>query len=321
MEAEAKYTYVGLALIALIAALIAAVLWLKHTGSARNFSNYTIYFEKQALDGLSVGGDVSLRGIKVGRVVDYALTGDKINRVHVTVRIDRRAPIRENTVAAITRNFVTGIAQITLITPEPAGAPLENVPDDEDYPVIAEGRNDVEEITGRVNELSEMASEVMNKLNRTLSAENQLRLGETLYNLSQLTASLRERTATVEQMMKQIGSAAASVGNASERIAATADKAGARLDDTLADAQRTLAEAQRTAIEARNAVVDIQQQMAAITRRVDQTGLGIDDQVAATVADLRSSVDAAVRTLERLQEPRAALLGPSKAQLGPGEKM
>jgi phospholipid/cholesterol/gamma-HCH transport system substrate-binding protein len=320
MEAEAKYTYVGIAVIALIATLVAAVLWLKHSGSARNFTNYTIYFEKQALDGLSVGGDVSLRGIKVGRVMDYALTGDKINRVRVTVRVDRRTPIRVNTVAAITRNFVTGIAQITLITPEPAGPPLEDIPDDESYPVIAEGRNDIEEIAGRVNELSDMASEVMNKLNRALSAENRLRLGETLYNLSQLTDALNQRVALADQTMKQIGAAAVSVGTASERIASSAARAGARLDDTLVDAQKTLAEAQRTAIEASKAVAGIQQQMAAITRRVDQTAVGFDDQLAATVAELRSSIDAAVRTLERLQEPRAALLGPSKAQLGPGEK-
>lgn len=319
MEAEAKYTYVGLAMITLIAALVASVLWLKHTGSARNFTNYTIYFEKQALDGLQIGGDVNLRGIKIGRVDDYALTDDKVNRVRVTIRVDRRTPVRDNTVAAITRNFVTGIASINLITPEPPGAPLTKAPEDEPYPVIAEGRSDLEQIAGRVNEISDLAFEVLDKLNRTLSPENQRNLGQTLRNLSQLTAALNARVGTLDETLQRIGSASNSIGHAGERIAASADKTSARLDDTLADAQRTLAEAQRATIEAGEAVAAIQGQITAIAQRLDTTAVGIDDQLAATLTELRSSIGAAARTFERLQDPRAALLGPNPAQLGPGE--
>jgi ABC-type transporter Mla subunit MlaD len=129
MEAEANYTYVGAAVLALVAALVVSVIWLKRTGAERDFARYTIYFERQALDGLSVGADVNMRGISVGRVLDYQLSPDRVNQARVVVRLDRRAPVRENTSAVITRNFVTGIAQIRLVTPEPAGPPLASVPD------------------------------------------------------------------------------------------------------------------------------------------------------------------------------------------------
>ncbi|MGZ9060107.1 MAG: MlaD family protein, partial [Burkholderiaceae bacterium] len=112
MEAEAKYTYVGIALIALVAALIAATVWLNRSGARGDFKYYTIYFERQPLDGLQIGADVDMRGIKIGRVEDYDLLAEKINRVRVTIRTDRRAPVRTNTVAIVTRNFVTGIARI-----------------------------------------------------------------------------------------------------------------------------------------------------------------------------------------------------------------
>ncbi|MBS1163658.1 MAG: hypothetical protein H6R03_1554, partial [Burkholderiaceae bacterium] len=46
MEAEAKYTYVGAAVLALIAALVISVIWLKRTGAERDFARYTIYFEQ-----------------------------------------------------------------------------------------------------------------------------------------------------------------------------------------------------------------------------------------------------------------------------------
>jgi hypothetical protein len=42
--------------------------------------------------------------------------------------------------------------------------------------------------------------------------------------------------------------------------------------------------------------------------------------LSAAVTELRTGIAAATRVLERLRDPRAALLGPSAAQLGPGEQ-
>jgi hypothetical protein len=39
------------------------------------------------------------------------------------------------------------------------------------------------------------------------------------------------------------------------------------------------------------------------------------------MTELRVSVEAATRVLDRLREPRSALFGPNKSQLGPGEKL
>lgn len=176
MEAEARYTCVGAGGIALIAALVGAVVWLKRVGSEQDLRRYTVYFERQRLDGLQIGGDVDMRGIKIGRVDSYALAdrrvaGDEVNRVRVTIRVDRHARVRINTVAVVTRNFVTGIAQITLVTPEPAGSPLESAPPGEPYPVIAEGRSDLDEIAGRVGQLGDMAAEVTTDLNRAMALD------------------------------------------------------------------------------------------------------------------------------------------------------
>ena len=104
------------------------LIWLNRTGTRGDFNYYTIYFERQPLDGLQLGADVDMRGIKIGRVEDYQLQPENINRVKVNVRTDRRAPVRTNTVAIVTRNFVTGIAKVSLITPEPLGSPADRDP-------------------------------------------------------------------------------------------------------------------------------------------------------------------------------------------------
>jgi phospholipid/cholesterol/gamma-HCH transport system substrate-binding protein len=323
MEAEAKYTYVGIAVLALLASVVAAVLWLKNTGSSQNYASYTIYFERQPLDGLQIGGDVVLRGIKVGRVEDYSLAGQKINRVRVTIRVDRRTPILTNTVATISRNLVTGIAKIVLVNPEPPGPPLLSVPNGETYPVIAEGSSDLQEFAGRVSELGDRAADVMDNVNRLLSEQNLANARQTLANLAALTAAVNARMATFDRTLTQVSDGAAALSKAGDRIASSAGKAGESLAESAAKVGATLdsagAEATLTLRETRRTAAALQTEIAALSKRIDSTAASLDDQLSATLSELRASNEALTRTLDRLQDPRAALLGPGQSQLGPGE--
>ncbi|MBX3607526.1 MAG: MCE family protein [Piscinibacter sp.] len=326
MEADARYTYVGAAVLALVAALVAALVWLGNLGG-NDRQRFAIHFERQALDGLQVGADVTLRGIKVGRVDDYALSVARFNRVRVVVGIDPRVPVLTNTEAVVTRNFVTGIASIALVTREPAGAPLEDVPEGEKYPVIAEGRSDLDEIAGRVNKVGEMAATALNNINLLLNAENRQALRETVDSVRTLADGLNRRLTTLDRTLAQIGTAARDVGDASarlgqvgERIAGVVERDGARLDQTLAETERALADARKALQQIASTSVAVQEQVAATAQRFESTATGLDDQVGAAVSELRLSIEAATRVVDRLRDPRAALLGPGKAQLGPGEK-
>lgn len=328
MEAEAKYTYVGAAVLALAAALVVSVIWLKRTGAERDFARYTIYFEQQALDGLSVGADVNMRGISVGRVLDYQLSPDRVNRARVVVRLDRRAPVRENTSAVITRNFVTGIAQIRLVTPEPAGPPLVDVPDNEPFPLIAEGASDVAEITGRVTELGDMAGDTMQRLTQLLSIENRNNAAATLANLRELTDRLKGQLVGVDTAVAEIGAAgrefrraAAQVATATERVG---ERAASTLDDSrllVADLRATADETKRAISQAAAAITTMQAQAEKTSRRIDDSATHLDEQLLIAVSDLRISLEAMQRSLDRLNDPRAALLGPDRSRLGPGEKL
>lgn len=321
MEAEARYTFVGASVLVLLAALVAGVVWMKNVGGDGSFARYAIHFEKQALDGLEIGADVTLRGIKVGRVEDYALAPDTYNRVRVEVRVDRRAPVRTNTVAVVTRNFVTGIAAIALVNPDPPGGPLAVVPAGERYPVIAEGRSDIDEIAGRVNRLGETASLALTNVNQLLDAENRQAMLDTVRNLRDLTAGLKERLGALDATLARVGVAATEVGQGTaglarsgERIADVAERSGARLDATLAQAERSLQQLGQ-------ASAAIEQQAVVTARRLEDSAASVDDQLAAAVAELRLSAESASRVLDRLREPRSALMGPAKSQLGPGEAL
>ncbi len=312
MEAEAKYTYVGIALIVLVASLIAAVVWLNRVGGRGDFKFYTVYFERQPLDGLQIGADVDMRGIKIGRVEDYDLLAEKINRVRVTIRTDRRAPVRTNTVAIVVRNFVTGIARITLITPEPAGPPLTEVREDQQYPLIAEGESSFDAIAGKVGRIGDIAAETLEGINQMLTADNRAAVTSSLANIKELTAGLNQRMKDLDKTLVTFNAAAAEVGRAGTKIAQVTETTGRQIGPALQQADQTLKDVSTAAFA-------LDKQTTALARTFADTAASTDEQLTVAVIELRSTIDAMTRLLDQLRDPRAALLGPGKTQRGPGE--
>jgi phospholipid/cholesterol/gamma-HCH transport system substrate-binding protein len=312
MEAEAKYTYVGIALILLVAALIAATVWLNRSGARGDFKYYTIYFERQPLDGLQIGADVDMRGIKIGRVEDYDLLAEKINRVRVTIRTDRRAPVRTNTVAIVTRNFVTGIARIGLITPEPPGPPLTEIRDDQPYPIIAEGQSEFDAIAGKVGRIGDIAAETLENINLILTADNRAAITASLANLKELTAGLNQRMKDLDKTLVAVNAAAADVGRAGTEFAQVAETTGSQLAPAIKQVDQTLQDVSTAALA-------LEKQVSALSRTFSDAASSTDEQFTVAVIELRSTVEAMTRLLDQLRDPRAALLGPGKAQRGPGE--
>lgn len=312
MEAESKYTYVGLALLVLVALLVTGIIWLNRTGTRGDFNYYTIYFERQPLDGLQLGADVDMRGIKIGRVEDYQLLPENINRVKVNVRTDRRAPVRTNTVAIVTRNFVTGIAKVSLITPEPLGPPLTEIRADQKFPVIPEGESNLDALAGKVNQLGDMAAETLESLNDVLKPRNRVAFTETLDNLRKLTTGLNARLAEVDRTMSALNKATADVGSAGNRIAQAAEDAASDLGPTIRQTEKTLQDISAAAIS-------LEKQVSALSRDFGSAANATEDQLTAAVIELRRTVDSTSRVLDRLQDPRAALLGATPKQRGPGE--
>ena len=312
MEAEAKYTYVGIALIVLVAALIAAVVWLNRAGGRGDFKYYTIFFERQPLDGLQIGADVDMRGIKIGRVEDYDLLAEKINRVRVTIRTDPRAPVRTNTVAIVVRNFVTGIARITLITPEPAGPPLTAVGEGQSYPVIAEGESSFDAIAGKVGRIGDIAAETLENINLLLTAENRVAVTSSLASIKELTAGLNQRMKDLDKTLVTFNAAAADVGRAGTKIAQVAETTGNQIAPAIKQADQTLKDVSTAAFA-------LEKQTSSLARIFSDAASSTDEQLTVAVIELRSTVEALTRLLDQLRDPRAALLGPGKTQRGPGE--
>src|SRR5687767_8906001 len=100
MESEARYALVGTVVLVLLAAMVAAIVWLRREGGG-DTKQYKIYFARQSLDGLQLRSDVKMRGIVVGSVDSFRISIWKKGSVEVVVRVDDQAPVRESTKAVV----------------------------------------------------------------------------------------------------------------------------------------------------------------------------------------------------------------------------
>ena len=312
MEPDVRYTYIGAALIALVAAAILAILWLTQAGSRNASSKYQIVFVRQSLEGLQVGGDVAMRGIKVGQVLSYSLSPKEVNRVTVTVGVQPDAPVAENTVAVVSRTFVTGIARINLKTPDPPGPPLKAQPG-QDYPVIKEGTSMEEKIEDVAGHIAETGTQALDRLNDLLNEQNRETVKEMLINIRNLTAGLNARLDRMDQTLTTVNRGVDAFGRASTSIAAAVDRVGGHVDPVAKQADATLR-------DVGDAAKAIQAQVVVLTKELETASQTAALEMHATSRELRVTAEVLDRTLSRYRDPGAIIFGPNPAQLGPGEK-
>lgn len=314
METEGRYTLVGAVVLAVVALLTLAIVWLTGAADTIAYQTYTIYFKEQSLDGLAVGSPVKMRGIKVGVVDGYRFSNKQEEAVAVTARIDEGVPVHSGATAFIKRNLVTGIAAVEITNGPIEGPLLSKTPDGERYPVIAEGSSDIDKVATALSRLAVNGAQVLEKMNTLLSDENQHAISQTLANLNELSRHLatnkQDLTAAVRSIRDasdEFRLAGASIGQAATRAEVSIASVGQNADAALK--------------EATVAMVKLQRDASLISQQVQQLSESGMLELNSVSRDVRTSADMLTTAGQRLSNPRTILFGPDKKQLGPGEKL
>ena len=312
MEPEPRYTLVGAVLLALGLAVALTLVWLERGGAGADLRYYTIHFEHTSLEGLQVGGDINMRGIKVGHVDDYSISRDNINRVNVTIRIDRKSPVSDNTVATISRNILTGLASINLVTPGEPGPELAVIAPGERYPVICEGES--RELTAEADRFAVSGASAFDSLDQLLNKENREAFAATLANLRELSGALSQRVGKVDAVADALVKNSNEFAKSSRQIAAAVDRLSA-------SAQPAASQAEVTLRDISHAAQSLERETSALSARLDGAADSSTLEISATTQQLRATAEILARAADQLKDPRALILGPNPAQLGPGEKL
>lgn len=307
MDTKINYALVGLFTLLLSAALVILTVWLSAVPTAKNYKTYLAYMH-ESVAGLNVNAVVKYLGVDVGRVEAIELDKTNPERVRLTLAIAQEAPVKEDTIAVLTSNGLTGIAHIELTGGTKESPPLK-AKEGQRYPVIETGpsllvRLDtaltrlLTELTGAAHNLGLIAQSV----NPELIKQTQKTLAETLKNTEQLTAYLANQASRLEAGVNDLITILDQGAKASQQIPILVKQATSSL--------RPIGKA---AAELEALLQEGQQGVQLFTQntlpRIDQ---------------LLSNFDQIIRNLERFSEqvernPRTLLFGPSSPHLGPGE--
>lgn len=224
-----NYAFVGGFVLVLGSALIAGVLWLASGGAFQTKYDPYLAISDESVAGLNLNAPVKYNGVDVGKVRSIQLDAENPERVRLVFAIERGTPIKEDTVAVLKTQGLTGIAYVELGggTRE---SPALRATDGETYPVIRTKPS----LSAR---LENVLTNVLAKLDRTtsnidamLSVENQLAVKSALADLAAVMRTIAARKDTLD---KGIVSAArtfdnsarvtAQLGPVIERIGRSAD--------------------------------------------------------------------------------------------------
>ncbi len=303
-----NYTLVGAFVLLLVTVLCAAALWLASGGALRKQYDLYLAIEDESVAGLNTNAPVKYNGVEVGKVRDIALDHSNPERVRLLLAIERGTPVKEDTLAVLKTQGLTGIAYVELGGSTGASPPLRAV-DGEPYPVI-------QTRPSLSTRLENVLTTVLTKLDRTssnidaiLSDANREAFSRTLADMAAVSQAIAARrddidagivnasrtfdhtakaTAQLGPLIEQVGRSAQSIDQLGQAATKASTQAGDTAEAVGADVQRFTAQ---TLPELQRLLAELNVMSASLRRLSEQT--------------------------ER--NPSSLLLGRSRLPPGPGE--
>jgi len=195
MEQERFYFRVGIFVTIVITALIITVTWFTTSRHSQGTTPYAIYFQ-DAVNGLSLGSNVELKGINVGTVRDITFAADKTDTILVLADIIKTAPIRNDTIASLRLKGITGTSVISLESTGEDPAPIERQPG-EKYLIIKSEKSSLEKVFTSIPGLIDDLTKLGKQGQKFLSDEN-------IAEINSVTMELRNFLAEGKTTMREI---------------------------------------------------------------------------------------------------------------------
>jgi phospholipid/cholesterol/gamma-HCH transport system substrate-binding protein len=309
VETKVNYTVVGGFVLVLGAGLIVGILWLASGGGFHKRYDLYLALVGESVAGLNLNAPVKYNGVDVGKVRDIRLAPNNAEQVRLIFAIERGTPIKEDTVAVLKTQGLTGIAYVELDGGSLASPPLRATPGEE-YPVIQTKPS----LSAR---LENVLTTVLAKLDSTSDSVNKILSAENLAAFKSTLADLATVAHTIAARKDSIDSGIASAARTFDNSARLTDQLGPVIDRVgrSADAVRKMGEETARA-------------SASAGKTVDSVGVDVKRFTADTAPDLQrlvgemSILSASLRRLidETERNPRSLIFGRKPVPDGPGEK-
>lgn len=242
MESRVSYIVIGLFVLVFGAGGVVLGMWLAFGDLGQDYRTYYVYM-KESVSGLYVDAPVKYKGVEVGKVSDIEIAPENLQEVRLTLEIQAKVPIKQDTVAILSVQGLTGVAFVDL-TGGSAGSPPLTAKAGETYPVIKSGpslfvRLDkaVSEMLTNVNALAKDAHELLNSNTResieqtlrhiaTLTAEvakHQQSLGSALDSAAKTMQNTAKASAALPKLVEQVHQSVTALDSMARNISATSE--------------------------------------------------------------------------------------------------
>ncbi|MCX6052023.1 MAG: MlaD family protein [Campylobacterales bacterium] len=188
MNNKVNYSLVGFLVLFGVTLMLGFIYWLLQPSNEQETKKYTIYFNESIL-GLNIDAPVKYRGIAVGKVSNLGISPKNSEQVEVIVTILKSTPIKEDTIAKLTAQGITGLSYINLDMGSHGGAELK-AKEGEKYPSIKSAPSFFENIESSLGSVSTKLSSTLAQTEKLLNDENQ----------KQITLVLQRTAAFMDKM-------------------------------------------------------------------------------------------------------------------------
>ncbi len=314
MNTRTNNVLVGLFVLLLLGALIAGVLWLSAGGPPRDYDYYLTYMT-ESVSGLSVDAAVKYKGVNVGRVREIKLNPENPEEVRLLLMVLQGTPIREDTVATLELQGLTGLANINLTGGGRDSAALRK--GDDEYPVIPSRPSLLVRMDDTLSELLGNLIQTSARFNQLMSEENRRAVSATLKSVEKTTAAMAEESSDLRGVVDDARATLANIRRSSEKIPAVIDRFQSSAD-ALENMANTLARTSEALSRTGNA---LQQTVESSGKDIQYfTGAALPE-ANVLVAELRQTAENLRRMSELLErDPSVLLYGGPPREPGPGEQ-
>lgn len=294
METKVNYVVVGAFALLLTAAFVAGILWLS-AGKGYNRPSDTYYADMhESVSGLNLSAPVKYRGVEVGQVRKISLDKTNPEKVRLELAIEHGIPIKQDTIATLKSQGLTGIAFVELSGGSAASPLLEALPG-ADYPVIKTGTSLLGRLDASMSGLLGSLSQTADSANDLLDAENRKALKRILADLALVSSTLAAHRGELDKTLANTASVSEQLPQLMERI----NKATANIEKMTQETSRASSSARKTLDE------------------VASEGL---PQAERLMGDMRELISALQRVTAQIeQNPGVLLRGAENKRRGPGE--
>jgi len=253
MERDAHYAAVGIATVALLAALAVFSIWLARLSFAEDYDIYDIVFYGP-VRGLSEGGEVHFNGIRVGEVTDLNLDPQQGDQVIARVRLNGTTPVRVTSRAQLEPQGITGLNYIQITAGNPESAILKSQYPANVVPVIQSQPSPIAELLSGSGTVLAQTVDALNRVNRILSDENIRSFSTSVRNVEALSSELEARKGMFGELEQALAKANSAIGeyealgvSARQLVEGDGKEAVANINAAAAEARTAISSINRTA--------------------------------------------------------------------------